>query len=55
MGTGSMKDAKEFNKILKVFGAQTCPKINLDKFRFYFIKHRARFHQKVTEILVFKR
>ena len=55
MGTGSIKEAKAFKKILKVFGAQTSPKINLDKFKFYFIKHRAKFHQKVTEIIVFKR
>ena len=55
MGTGSIKEAKAFKKILKVFEARTGPEISLDKFRVYFIKHRARFHQKVIEILIFKR
>ena len=55
MGIGSIKEAKAFKKILEVFEAQTSPEINLDKFRVCFIKHRARFHQKVIEILVFKR
>ena len=55
MGIGSIKEEKAFKKILKVFGAQTGPEINLDKLGVCFIKHRARFHQKMTEILVFKR
>ena len=55
MGIGSIKEAKAFKKILKVFKARTVPEINLDKFRVCFIKHRGRFHQKVIEILVFKR
>ena len=55
MGTGNIKEAKAFKKMLEVFEARTSPEINLDKFRVCFIKHRARFHQKVIEILVFKR